>query len=482
MADCNTSTLQEYVPGQDKPWNESRVKHFYNRIGYGANKTDITNALSQNPVEMINNMFDAAYAKPLLAEPIWAHWNPDQFIEEEGTAHYQLYNNFVTDFVNEGIKDPIRQKAILFWSNVLVVQFESHYYSPYLYQYHRTLEKNALGNFRTMVREIGLDNGMLIYLSGVYNHKWDPNENYARELYELFTLGLDNGYTEQDIRETARAFTGYNNFDYDNMTIEYNPDSHDDEEKTIFGQTANFDYHGVIDLLFAQKGDLIAHHICKKICSHFINFEVKEEIVNELAQILLDNDFELLPVFKKIFTSEYFFDEKAFNTHIKSHVEYFSGYLKQFNLELDYDGGNTFNWFCSSLGQAIFEPVDVAGWKGNRTWIDSGSLLVRWLYTEWMTWSLLDIDKPKWVNYMKELTNDSNDVEYVSRTFADQFLVNGLVSQIDYDNMLKAFKADLPDNYYTEGLWNLDWDPDFITYQMYLQLEVLKRLPDFTLN
>lgn len=121
-----------------------------------------------------------------------------------------------------------------------------------------------MGNFRTMIREIGLDKGMLIYLSGVYNHKWDPNENYARELYELFTLGLDNGYTQQDIRETARAFTGYNDFDYDNMTIQYNPETHDNDEKTIFGETANFDYNGVIDLLFEKKGMLIAQHTCKR--------------------------------------------------------------------------------------------------------------------------------------------------------------------------------------------------------------------------
>ena len=482
MADCNTSTLKEYVPSTDMPWNESRVKHFYSRLGYGANKADIIGALNQSPLELVHSALDNAHNKPVQNKPIWADWNPDQFNEQDDTEHYQIYNRFTTDWINYSIQDPIREKILFFWSNVLVVQWGEHYYTPYLYQYHNLLQRNAMGNFRTMIREIGLDKGMLIYLSGVYNHKWDPNENYARELYELFTLGLDNGYTQQDIRETARAFTGYNDFDYDNMTIQYNPETHDNDEKTIFGETANFDYNGVIDLLFEKKGMLIAQHTCKKIYAHFVNAEVNNDIINELAQILVDNDFELLPVYKKLFASEHFFDAHEFNTHIKSHTEYFSAFLKQFDLQLDYDSGPSFIWFCSSLGQTYFEPVDVAGWKENKTWIDSGSLLVRWLYTGWFLSDIIWNQQDQAIAYLKELTNDSNDVEYVVRTLADQYLVQGLASQSDYDNLLIAFKADLPDNYYAEGLWNLDWDPNFISVQMSRFFETFKRLPDITLG
>ncbi len=481
MADCNTSTLKEYVPSAQMPWNDSRVKHLYSRLGYGASKSDINIALSQNPSDLVYAALNNAHNKPLQDKPIWADWNPDQFIEDEGTAHYQIYNNFVTDWINLSVDDPVREKILFFWSNVLVVQWGSHYYTPYLYKYHNLLQRNALGNFKTMVKEIGLDSGMLIYLSGVYNNKYDPNENYARELLELFTLGLDNGYTEEDIREIARAFTGYNDFDYDNMVIQYNPETHDNDEKTIFGVKGNFDYSDVIDLLFEKKGMLIAKHTCKKIYAHFVNFEVNNDVVDELAQILFDNNFELLPVFKKLFASEHFFDEHEFNTHIKSHVEYFTSFLKQFNYKLDYDSGSSFNWFCSSLGQEYFEPVDVAGWKENKTWIDSGSLLVRWLYTGWFTGSIIYDNKEMIVAYVKELTNDSNDPEYVVRTIVDQYLVTGLASESDYANLLIAFKADLPENYYTEGLWNLDWDQDFVTWQVARLFDAFKQLPDITL-
>jgi len=481
MADCNLSTLDPYSPRQDKPWNEERVKHLYHRLGYGITQKEIGEALSRDPVELVHSLLDHAYSKPAMDKPYWADWHPEQFNGEDETEHYQIYNRFVTDWINNKIQDPVRDKIAFFWSNILVTQWESYYYAPYLYQYVSLLQRNALGSYKTMIREIGLDNSMLIYLSGVYNHKWDPNENYARELYELFTLGLDNGYTEQDIRETARAFTGYNNFDYDNMTITYSPNTHDNEEKTIFGETANFDYNGVIDLLFEKKGLLICRHVCKKIYAHFVNADGNLAISDQLADIMYANNFELLPVFKTLFASEHFFDGLEFNTHIKSHVEYFSAFLKQFNYHLDDEDGNAFIWFCSSLGQTYFDPVDVAGWKENKTWIDSGSLLVRWLYTGWFTGTVIWENKDMIVQYLKDLTNDSNDVEFVVRTVADQFFVNGLSSESDYDNLLIAFKADLPDNYFEQGLWNLDWDQDFICYQTQLLFDAMKRLPDIAL-
>jgi len=484
MADCNTSTLNEYTPGAERPWNDSRVKHLYNRLGYGANKSDIEWALTQDPAALVKSALDAAYNKPLQDKPEWADWTPEQFNEEDGTEHYLIYNKFMTEWINYTVQDPVREKILFFWSNVLVVQWGSHYYTPYLYQYTNLLQRNALGNFKTMVREMGMDNGMLIYLSGVYNHKWDPNENYARELYELFTLGLDNGYTEEDIRETARAFTGYNDFDYENMVIKFNPETHDNEEKTIFGETGNFDYDGVIDLLFEKKGFLICQHTCKKIYAHFINAEVNQTIVDELAQVMFENNFELLPVFKKLFASDHFFDEFELNTHIKSHVEYFTHFLKQFDYTLREDNGGSFLWFCSSLGQEYFEPVDVAGWKEDKAWIDSGSLLVRWLYTDWFTWTLFAEDEErmnKTVAYMKYMTNDSNDVQYVCRTLVDQLLVKGLVTESDYELLLTAFKNDLPDNYFEQGLWNLDWDKNFVVGQMWKLLDSFKKLPDFTL-
>lgn len=114
MADCNTSTLKEYVPSTDMPWNESRVKHFYSRLGYGANKADIIGALNQSPLELVHSALDNAHNKPVQDKPIWADWNPDQFNEQDDTEHYQIYNRFTTDWINYSIQDPIREKYYFF--------------------------------------------------------------------------------------------------------------------------------------------------------------------------------------------------------------------------------------------------------------------------------------------------------------------------------------------------------------------------------
>lgn len=481
MADCNLAPLSPYVPTAEKPWNEQRVKHLYARIGYGITAAEIPDILSKNPVEYIESLVDEAFNLPVFPKPDWADWKPGQFNEEDGTEHYIIYTQFVTDWINEKLKRPLRDKIALFWSNVLVTKFEDYYYAPFLYQYVTNLQRNALGNYRTFIREMGLEHSMLIFLNGFQNNKWQPNENYARELFELFTLGLDNGYTENDIKETARAFTGYNGADLENYIIYFTPFTHDNGLKTIFGETANFDYNGVIDLLFEKKGELICRHVCGKIYRHFVNAEGNDNIIQQLADIMLANDFELLPVFKALFCSEHFFDATEFNTHIKSHIEYFTGILKQFNYTLNYEEGNAIIWYSSSLGQTYFDPVDVAGWKEDKSWIDSGSLLVRWLYSEWIYGTLIWQNQDFVISYLKNLTNNSNDVEFVVRTVVDQFFVSGLASQADYDRLLIAFKADLPENYYEQGLWNLDWEKDFICWQTNLLLNEMARLPDVTL-
>ncbi|MCO6460347.1 MAG: DUF1800 domain-containing protein [Saprospiraceae bacterium] len=481
MADCNNSNLDTYVPSSEKPWNEQRIKHLYFRLGYGITTKEITQLLSVNPIDHIENMLDHAYSLPVYPEPVWANWKPDQFNEEDGTEHYIIYNQFVTDWINECVQDPVRNKIAFFWSNHLVTKWEDYYYSPILYRYVILLQRNALGNFKTMISEIGLDDSMLIFLNGIQNTKYEPNENYARELFELFTLGLDNGYTETDIREAARAFTGFNDVDYENITIKFYPGTHDYGSKTIFGETGPFGYDDVVNLLFEKRGQLVCKFVCTKIYKHFVNAEPNQAIIDQLAQIMYDNNFELLPVFKKLFCSEHFFDQMEFNTHIKSHVEYFTGILKQFGYTINYDEGGSIIWFNSSLGQTYFDPIDVAGWKENKTWIDSGSLMTRWLYTGWMVDSIIWNNKDFVINFLKEISNDSNDVEYVMQCIIAPFFVNGLSAPIYYDNLLRAFKADLPQNYYDQGLWNLNWDPDFICYQVSLLFAEMKLLPEFGL-
>jgi len=163
---------------------------------------------------------------------------------------------------------------------------------------------------------MGKTPAMLLYLNGAESTAENPNENYARELFELFTLGEDNGYTQQDIEEAARAFTGWgvelsanSVFDFQNW---------DFGEKTVFGQTGVWNFTDVHNILFEQRGNQIAQHVCNEIYRYFVSEKGNDDVVQEMAQVFLDNNFEIAPMFRQLFSSEHFFDEEIIGTRIKS--------------------------------------------------------------------------------------------------------------------------------------------------------------------
>lgn len=480
MASCNVATLTPYVPDANNPWDSQKIKHLYNAIGFGANKKQIDHALTLQPQQFISDWLDSSKAKPLMEKPAWADWILPEFDQEDPYGQsYEFATEFVGNWINDMLDDPLREKMVLFWSNHFVTKFESYGICTWLYDYHRILQTHALGNFKEFAREVGLCNAMLVFLNGVENTKFEPNENYARELMELFTMGLDNGYTEEDIRQIAKAFTGYNKYIFQWEKIEYFAQFHDSGPKTIFGQTDNYDYDGVIDLMFTQRADQIAHYVCREIYKFFVSHDVNEDIVSGLAQTFKDADFELLPVMKQLLCSEHFFNEKALNNKIKSPFEFFGTFLNLFDVRLDEEIRNGILWYCSSLGQSLFDPVDVAGWPGDKAWIDSGSLLVRWLYTGWLFGYICDRKAGVVIDFMKDATGNSNDVTFVCKTLVDYFLIEGFYTVSDYDKMLIKFKGDIPQNYFDQGLWNLDWDN--VQWQFYLMMEEFKMSPDINL-
>jgi uncharacterized protein (DUF1800 family) len=179
------------------------------------------------------------------------------------------------------------EKLALFWHNHFVTRNEDYGCPSYLYQYHKLLQQYALGNFKTFVKEIGKTPAMLVFLNGVQNTRFNPNENYARELYELFTLGRDNGYTQQDIVQTAKALTGWNSLENNQYCgrINFFPALHDPAQKTIFGKTNTYNYDTLHDLLFAERAVQISEYICGKLYRYFVSPQVDEVIVSELATI-----------------------------------------------------------------------------------------------------------------------------------------------------------------------------------------------------
>ena len=211
MDNCNNSSLKLYVESNLNPWDISKIRFIYRRLGFGISKDKAKALLNNSPNELINKIISSAKNKTLNNPPEWGFWNNAEINNSGNNQNYykilwqkQAFSNF--------INDGFRERLTLFWSNHFVTEYYDYNRAQYMYQYHSKLQEYALGNFKDFVSVIGLQPAMLIYLNGYSNKKNAPNENYARELYELFTLGEGNGYTSTDITETSRALTGYNKF------------------------------------------------------------------------------------------------------------------------------------------------------------------------------------------------------------------------------------------------------------------------------
>ncbi len=232
------------------------------------------------------------------------------------------------------------------------------------------LRRNALGSFRTMLHEVSKSAAMLNFLNNQQNRKDHPNENFAREVMELFTLGRGH-YTENDIKEAARAFTGWTaglngEFIFRRM-------QHDFASKTVLGKTGNFNGDEVLDILLEQKQT--AKYLSQKLYRFFVNESTDDEKVNWLANQFYQNDYDIGKLAEDIFTSDWFYDEKNIGSKIKSPVELIVGIQRMLPMKLENEEALTF--LQRALGQMLFYPPNVAGWPGGKTWIDSSSLMLR---------------------------------------------------------------------------------------------------------
>lgn len=398
------------------------------------------------------------------------------------------------------ISNNLRDRLSFFWSNHLVTQLEIYECNSFLYYYTDCLQRNAIGNFKTFLSEIGLTSAMLYYLDGVYNNGNNPNENYARELYELFSLGEGNGYTEQDIIETARALSGYvERGELGCEPVSFDPAYHDSGSKTILGQTGNWGYDDVIDILFQQRSTEIAGYICTKLYEFFVHPDANDDagnaqaIISGMAATFVANNFEIAPVLSQLFKSQHFFDDEAIGVIIKSPMDLYINLIRETAFSYNDDALRFLNSSSSLLGQSLFDPVDVAGWQRDRTWINTNFIIGRWLTTEIFLESFYQNNPEEFRTLAMDAVGaaDSNtsNPEKVVTAIVNKFLPKGLLTQQDFDNAMSVFKIeDVPENYYGSdytpgglGLWMLAVSPE-VPQQVFLLLMHLSRQPEFQLK
>ncbi len=265
---------------------------------------------------------------------------------------------------------PLQEKMALFWhGHFATAQNKVRDYRKMLLQI-ETFERHAAGNFGELLVAIAKDPGMLYYLDAGVNVKGAANENFAREVMELFTMGVGH-YAEKDVREGARAFTGWN---FVNLDFVVNEEQHDDGPKTFLGRTGNFDGVDVLDIILEQPAT--AEYIAAKIYRFFVREDPSPALQAELGAILRDNQYELKPLLRTIFLSRDFYSEASYGAHIKGPVEHLIAMLKQLGAP-DVPGVPDFNSTAIALGQHLLNPPSVAGWAQGRSWITPALLQER---------------------------------------------------------------------------------------------------------
>lgn len=265
---------------------------------------------------------------------------------------------------------PLQEKMALFWhGHYAVNEAKVRDYRKLLNEL-ELFENQGLGNFRNLMVAVAQDPAMLTFLDAGVNVKGAANENFAREIMELFTMGVGN-YAEKDIREAARAFTGWNSVD---VKFVVNKDKHDDGVKTFLGKTGPFDGVDVIDIIMQQPAT--ADFIAGKIYRYFVRQDLPPELQKKLGAVLRDSKYEITPLLETIFLSRDFYSPAAVGTQIKSPVQLAVSTYRKLGLT-SAPGVPDFNSATSALGQRIFAPPTVAGWAGGQSWVTPGLLLER---------------------------------------------------------------------------------------------------------
>lgn len=262
----------------------------------------------------------------------------------------------------------LREKMAFFWHGHFACRDINIFFQQLMLH---EIRSNALGNFGDLLKAVSKSASMLGFLNNQQNRKKHPNENFAREVMELFTLGRGN-YTENDIKEAARAFTGWG-FNLRGEFV-FRKNQHDSDSKTIFGKTGNFDGDDVLDMLLENKQT--ARYITAKLYRFLVNENAPDETkINWLADRFYQSNYSIQSLLQDIFTSDWFYSEKNIGSKIKSPVELIAGMRRMLPMELTNPQVQLL--FQKVLGQILFYPPNVAGWPGGRSWIDSSSLMFR---------------------------------------------------------------------------------------------------------
>ena len=358
------SAWRPFTPDKDRPWNRARAAHLFRRAGFGATSRELDEAVKKDPAEVVkqlltpapgNSEFERQFDE--LGRTMLAGGNP------ESLSAWWLYRMLNTP-------DQLLEKSTLFWHGHFATSAAKVTEAKLMLAQNDLLRKHARGDFAALVHKMSRDPAMLIYLDSATNRKTHPNENYARELMELFCLGPGN-YTERDIKELARCFTGWGVRRGEFVFNEY---EHDVNSKSFLGRSGVYEGDEAVKVVLDQPA--APRFIVNKLLKFFVCDEpaFPAALVDPLAKDLREAGFLVGPVLGKILGSQLFFSQHAVGRKIRSPIELSVGLVRSLEGQTNL---NRLAQELTQLGHAPFYPPNVKGWDGGRTWINSSTLLSR---------------------------------------------------------------------------------------------------------
>ena len=235
----------------------------------------------------------------------------------------------------------------------------------------------------------------------------------------------------------------------------------------------------MINILFEQRGDLIATYICEKLYRFFVYDEVNDAVVTHMADIFQQSGWEIAPVLRMLFKSEHFFDPEAIGIQIKSPFQMICQKLNEIQVPYNNYGVDYF-WGATNLGQQLFSPTDVAGWPGHHKWISTSRLSDRWKMMEYLHYLAAEYHPTHLRDWASVISPSQSDPDIITQTIIDTLFPKGLEDPLAYDRASIVFRSDIPSNYFDDGSWNLNWPQ--ATWQLFHLLSHLARLPEFQLS
>ncbi len=403
--------VNDLKPLPAQAWNAERAAHLLERAGFGGNPAEVQRLAQMTPAQAVKSLVryqsipdqftpfqdsgshDAglepfAASRPAATdlakatgESLGVKVKPDGNRRAQQVADRYLYwlraSRLETHrlgywWANRMLTTPrpFQEKMTLFWHGHFATTEEKVRDYRKLRIQNEVLRQHATGKFRDLMVAVAKDPAMLAFLDAGVNLKGAPNENFAREIMELFTMGVGN-YTEQDIKEAARAFTGWN---YQGLTFVINPSQHDDGMKTVLNKTGRFTGEQVIDILMAQP--VTADYLAGKLYRYFVREDLSPQLQQQLGKVLRDNQYDIAAFMETVLLSKDFYSSASVATRIKPPVELLISTYKKMELKA-VPGIPDFNEQSELLGQKLFYPPNVAGWANGRSWITPGLLLAR---------------------------------------------------------------------------------------------------------